>query len=426
MAAARADPVHERIRDATFRRAVDLLDAGDAAGLREHLRAHPGVVSQRVALDDPEYFREPSLLEFVAENPVRHDRLPPTIVEIARVILDAGARDNRSSIDRTLSLVASGRVPREQRVQVSLIDLLCDHGADPDGAMRPALAHGEWEAVDALVRRGARIDLAAAAATGRPQVARDELASADPDGRHLALALAAQHGHAEIVTLLLDAGEDPSRYNPPGAHAHSTPLHQAALAGHLDVVRALVDRGAPLDLRDTVHGATPRELADHEGRRDVSALLRQAERGHSGAGRRGTSGMRVRAIAAVFVGGFVWWFLFLAVGIGIGALWPDYREAARFMFQEDDLSHFTTPMLLANWVVFLGAGVGSGCLASLIGRSRTPLRVLAGLFLVVMMVNHYVLEWDALPAWYNVVVPFVIAAAILLGGRLWRGTVRHG
>ena len=57
-----------------------------------------------------------------------------------------------------------------------------------------------------------------------------------------------------------------------------------------------------------------------------------------------------------------------------------------------------------------------------IGRSRMPMLVLAGLFLVMMMVNHYVLEWDALPAWYNVVVPFVIAAAILLGGRLRRAT----
>lgn len=47
----------------------------------------------------------------------------------------------------------------------------------------------------------------------------------------------------EIVRLLLDSGENP---NP---HSHSTPLHQAALAGHLDVVRLLVERGAKDDIK---------------------------------------------------------------------------------------------------------------------------------------------------------------------------------
>ena len=36
----------------------------------------------------------------------------------------------------------------------------------------------------------------------------------------------------QIVRMLLDAGEDPNRYNPVGAHSHSTPLHQAAVGGH--------------------------------------------------------------------------------------------------------------------------------------------------------------------------------------------------
>jgi ankyrin repeat protein len=52
--------------------------------------------------------------------------------------------------------------------------------------------------------------------------------------------LAAQLGHVEVVRLLLDAGEDPDRYNPEGNHAHSTPLHQAVWSGHADVVRPVV------------------------------------------------------------------------------------------------------------------------------------------------------------------------------------------
>lgn len=427
MTTAAEQPVHERIQDATFRQAVDLLDAGDVDGLREHLQRYPHVVRQRVTVADTGYFREPTLLEFVAENPVRHDRLPTNITDIARVILDAGGRADAPSIDKTLSLVCSGRVPREHRVQIPLIDLLCDRGANPDGAMRPALAHGEWDAVDALIRRGARIDLAAAAATGRLQEARDRLAGADPDERHLGLALAAQHGHAGIVTLLLEAGEDPSRYNPPGAHAHSTPLHQAALAGHLDVVRALVERGARVDLRDTVHDGTPRAWADHGGHRDVAAYLEKTGRAAgASAGGGWMTGTTARAVAGVVVGFVAWGFLFFAVGIGIGAVWPEYREAARAMFQENDLSQFRTPLLFANWAVFLGAGLGSGGLAALIGRTRTPALVLALLFLTYMIVNHYILVWDELPAWYNLVVPFVISGTIVLGGRLGSpATGRH-
>jgi hypothetical protein len=269
-------PHHERIVDATFRRAVDLLDDGDVDGLREHLRRHPGVAHQRVVFEGGNYFREPALLEFAAENPVRNDSLPPNIVDAVRVVLEAGARADRRALDATLHLVCSGRVSRECGVQIPLIDLLCESGADPDGAMASALAHGEWQAVDALVRRGARVGLAAASATGKAEPARDALGSASAQERHLALALAAQHGHAGVVRLLLDAGEDPSRYNPAGAHAHSTPLHQAALAGHLDVVRLLVERGARLDIRDILHHGTPLDWAVHAGRSEVADYLRQA------------------------------------------------------------------------------------------------------------------------------------------------------
>ena len=78
----------------------------------------------------------------------------------------------------------------------------------------------------------------------------------------------------EIVQLLLDGGESPDRYNPLLCHAHSTPLHQAALAGHLDVVRVLVERGARLDIRDIFHHGTPLGWALHTSRADVAAYLR--------------------------------------------------------------------------------------------------------------------------------------------------------
>ena len=85
---------------------------------------------------------------------------------------------------------------------------------------------------------------------------------------------AAAAGHADVVRLLLDAGEDPSRYNPDGYHAHSTPLHQAVWSDHADVVRLLVERGARLDIQDTVYHGTPLGWAIHGGRTAIAEYLR--------------------------------------------------------------------------------------------------------------------------------------------------------
>ena len=74
--------------------------------------------------------------------------------------------------------------------------------------------------------------------------------------------------------MLLESGEDPNRYNPEGAHSHSTPLHQAALAGHADVVRLLVERGARLDIPDIHHQGTPLQWAEYPGRTEVVEYLR--------------------------------------------------------------------------------------------------------------------------------------------------------
>jgi len=265
-------PYQERIQDPAFRRAVDLLDAGDVEGLRAHLRAHPDLVHQRVVFEGGNYFQNPSLLELVAENPIRHGKLPANIVEVTKLILDAGAKNDKAALDETFGLVCSGRVPRECGVQIALIDLLCDYGADPNRGMPGA--HGEFEAAGALLRRGARFDLPVAAALGRVDDARRLLPAASPEDRHRALALSAQFGHTEIVHMLLDAGEDPNRYNPPGFHAHSTPLHQAALAGHEETVHLLVQRGARLDLKDTVWQGTPAGWASHGGKTQVADYLR--------------------------------------------------------------------------------------------------------------------------------------------------------
>jgi ankyrin repeat protein len=174
-------------------------------------------------------------------------------------------------------LVSTGSVPRECHVQIALIDLLCDYGANPDKALQAAALHGEGEAVDALLRRGASLTLPVAAALGRIDDFRHLLSTANGAERHLALALAAQHARIEIVRLLLDSGEEPNRYNPLGAHSHSTPLHQAALSGNHELVRLLIERGAKADIKDLLWQGTPADWAHHEGRLEIEAYLRRCE-----------------------------------------------------------------------------------------------------------------------------------------------------
>jgi hypothetical protein len=270
-------PHHERIEDVAFRRAVDLLDAGQAEDLRAHLKQHSDLVHQHVTFEGGNYFRNPTLLEFVAENPIRRGTLPANIVEVAKIILDVGAKQNQAALNETLRLVCSGRVPRECRVQIPLIDLLCEHGADPSSAMPAALPHREFEAADALIRHGAGIDLAVAAGFGRTEDFRRLLVAASHEDRHRAMALASQLGHAEIVRLLLDCGDDPNRYNPVGFHSHSTPLHQAVAGGHDAVVRLLVERGALLDIKDTLWQGTPLGWAKHEGKAEIEKYLEEAQ-----------------------------------------------------------------------------------------------------------------------------------------------------
>ncbi|GLU52114.1 hypothetical protein Dfri01_15750 [Dyadobacter frigoris] len=270
-------PYHERITDGKFREAVAMIDAGEIENLKKYLFKNPEIVHQRVFFDEVGYFSNPGLLEFTAENPVRHGKLPQNIVGIAGVILEAGAKKNREQMDYTLGLVSSGRVARECNLQIPLINLLCENGANPDQAILPALTHGEFEAIEALIKNGAKINLPVAAATGRLADFQKLLPTSDQTERHLAFALAAQHGKTEILKILLKNGERADRYNPKGAHEHSTPLHQAVFSGNLEIVKLLAESGIRLDLKDKIYQGTPLDWAVYGKFAEIENYLRSVE-----------------------------------------------------------------------------------------------------------------------------------------------------
>lgn len=268
-----------------FERAVEAVVDGDVAALRAALTAEPALARARSTRR-----HHATLLHYVAANGVEggRQRTPANAIDVAKVLLAAGAEvdalaDLYGQRCTTMSMLVSSAPPAKAGLQAALAETLIDYGAALDGpgtswpsALMTALAFGHQDTAQALVRRGASVhDVAAAAGLGRLDEASRLLPAADARARHVALALAAQHGHPDVVRLLLDAGEDPSRYNPDGFHPHSTPLHQAVYANHQAVVRLLVDRGARLDVRDTVYGGTPLDWAIHGGRTELVHYLRE-------------------------------------------------------------------------------------------------------------------------------------------------------
>lgn len=267
-----------------FETAVEAVVSGDIVTLRAMVREDPDLVRARSTRR-----HRATLLHYVAANGVEDGRqkTPATAVEIATLLLEAGA--DVDALARmydeectTMSMLVSSSHPAAAGLQGALVETLLDHGAALEGrgskwqsAVMTALTFGFLDTAELLARRGAPLDhLAAAAGLGRTEDTARLLPGADESARHAALALAAQLGHAEVIRLLLDAGEDPNRYNPDGFHSHATPLHQAVWSDHAEVVRLLVERGARLDIRDTIYQSTPLGWALYGERAAIAAYLR--------------------------------------------------------------------------------------------------------------------------------------------------------
>ena len=280
-----------------FESAAEAVISGDVSALESLLREDPELIrarSTRITCHDPPVHRA-TLLHYIAANGVEgyRQKTPPNAVAVARTLLQAGAEadalaDMYGGKCTTMSMLVSSSHPAEAGLQAALAETLLDFGASIEATgegswtspLMTTLAFSYLDTAEALVRRGARVDnVAAAAGLGRIEDARRLLPVSDAESRHRALALAAQHGHVEVVRLLLDAGEDPNRFNPKGNHGHSTPLHQAALAGHDAVVRLLVERGARLDIKDTIYHGTPLGWAEHNRQTEIASYLRKAAGG---------------------------------------------------------------------------------------------------------------------------------------------------
>lgn len=266
--------------DARFQQAVSAIDAGDVAALERLLDAHPELVRKRLnapgrwlrdtvgdALD--RFFARPYLLWFVAEDPVRNGKLPPNIAAVAAAIIAAAKRERvgalQEQLDYALRLVAWSWIARECDVQIALIDVLVDAGANPAGFPNDALVNHNFAAAAHLVARGAPLTLAAALSLERYSDARRLLTEASPRQRQFAFILTALNGRAEGLRIMIDAGIDIHAVSP-DLYSHAPALHHAVWSGSLEAVKVLVAAGGDLKRRDTAHDGTPLGWASYAAR----------------------------------------------------------------------------------------------------------------------------------------------------------------
>jgi ankyrin repeat protein len=260
-----------------FEKAVDAIVSGDAATLRTLLRAQPYLAHARSTRD-----HRSTLLHYVSANGVEdfRQRTPNNIVEITKILLDAGADVNAESDayggqSTALGLAATSVHPEQAGVQIALLETLLEYGADINrtgltgnrhAAVKGCLANGQGRAAVFFANRGAVMDLEEAAGVGRLDLVKSFF---DEDGQLKAVATREQmesgflyacgYGRDEIVRFLLDKGVNPGWCDKSG----ETGLHWASYGPHVAVVRLLLQYGAPVNQRDKRFQSTPLDWALH-------------------------------------------------------------------------------------------------------------------------------------------------------------------
>src|SRR5205823_3220697 len=228
---------------------------------------------QRLLHENPELVRARStrehgatLLHYVSANGVEgyRQKTPKNAVEIAEILLNARAEvDAEADVygggATTLGLVATSIHPERAGVQIPLLELLLRYGAQVDrpgiagnrhSAVKGCLANGRGRAAEFLSGRAARLDLEEAAGVGRLELVgscfnQDGSLSppATQDQLQRGFLWACEYGRNDVVEFLVKNGADLRS----DAGTGETGLHWAVVGGHLQSIKLLLQRGAPLE-----------------------------------------------------------------------------------------------------------------------------------------------------------------------------------
>jgi ankyrin repeat protein len=211
-----------------FERAADAVVFGDIETLRQFLDEEPSLVHAR----SPRPHRA-TLLNYCGSNGVEEprQRVAKNAAEIVKLLLDRGSDVNATCNlygggATTLGLHITSIYPFRAGTRTAVTEILINAGAMVDGA------HG----TDGIV---------GAAAVGRLDLV-VRFSNATPAQLQNGFMWACEYGRTGVVSFLLEKGVDFRAKNGNGL----TPVHLASLGGHLETVRILLERGAPLEVRN--------------------------------------------------------------------------------------------------------------------------------------------------------------------------------
>jgi len=266
-------PIEEELRqggaieredpDVMFERAADAVVFGDLEAIRTMLDEEPFLAHAR----SPRPHRA-TLLHYCGANGVEEprQRTPGNAPAIMQLLLDRGSDVNATcSLYRgaatTIGLLLSSIHPLRAGLRTTLCEILLKAGASLDGArerarLSEASALGRWDLVKAFLDDDERLG---------DGLMKGQIQSA--------FMWACEFGRTSVVEFLLDKGADTGAQNQNG----QTGLHLAALSGHLDTVRLLLTRYAPLEVLNAWGGTVLTNVlwaaVNHDPNTDYSLIV---------------------------------------------------------------------------------------------------------------------------------------------------------
>src|SRR5581483_6509460 len=261
--------VNTESAEGQFEAAADAIVTGDIESLRRLLHSNPELVHMRSSRE-----HHATLLHYVSANGVEgyRQKTPKNIVQIAKILLDAGAEvdaacDVYGGSCTTLGLAATSVHPEKAGVMNELLQLLLDQGARMDekgsagndhGLVFACVANGQPGAARFLAGKGAHVDFVSAAALDRLEDVEKYFNSDGGRGQAVSRKLlqeafryACGYGATRVLEFLLERGADIAEHCGDGF----TGAHYAAMYGHLETLKLLLRHNPPLEVQ-TARGGT--------------------------------------------------------------------------------------------------------------------------------------------------------------------------